>query len=137
MSRGENGSTGVRLDRWLWAARIYKTRAIAKQSVEGGKVHSGGNRLKPGREVSVGMELTVRQGWDERTLRVTGLSETRRGASEAALLYHETAESIAKREQIGEQRRLHALLDQPVARPDKKDRRLRQRLKHQREPGEH
>jgi len=136
MSRNEAGSDGVRLDRWLWAARLYKTRAIAKQAVEGGKVHSGGDRLKPGREISVGMQLTVRQGWDERTLLVTGLSETRRGASEAALLYQETAESIAKREKIGEQRRLHALLDQPIARPDKKDRRLRQQLKHQREPGE-
>lgn len=133
MSRNEGGSSGVRLDRWLWAARIYKTRAIAKQSVEGGKVHSGGNRLKPGREVTVGMQLTVRQGWDERTLLVTGLSETRRGAGEAALLYQETPESIAKREQIGEQRRLHALLDQPLAKPDKKDRRLRQQLKHQRD----
>ena len=99
-------------------------------------MHSGGDRLKPGREVTLGMLLTVRQGWDERTLLVTGLSETRRGASEAALLYEETAESVAKREQLGEQRRLHALLEQPIAKPDRKDRRLRQQMKHQREFGD-
>lgn len=134
MSRNEPaGNAGVRLDKWLWAARIYKTRAIAKQAIEGGKVHSGGDRLKPGREITVGMLLTVRQGWDERTLLVTALSEIRRGASEAALLYEETAESITRREQLGEQRRLHALLETPIARPDKKDRRLRQQMKHQHE----
>ncbi len=123
----------VRLDKWLWAARLYKTRALAKQAVESGKVHSGGQRLKPGREVSLGMTLTVRQGWDDRTIVVTGLSEQRRGAPEAARMYEETRESIAKRESLGEQRRLHALLDQPMARPDKKDRRLRQQMKHQTE----
>jgi ribosome-associated heat shock protein Hsp15 len=120
---------GVRLDKWLWAARLFKTRALAKQAVESGKVQAEGQRLKPGREMSIGMTLTVRQGWDERTLVVTGLSEQRRGAPEAALLYQETAASIARRESQGEQRRLHALLLQPVARPDKKDRRARQALK--------
>ncbi|MCB1648998.1 MAG: heat-shock protein [Pseudomonadales bacterium] len=133
MSREQHKDKPVRLDKWLWAARLYKTRAIAKQAVESGKVHSDGQRLKPGREVNEGMELTVRQGWDERTLLVTGLSEQRRGASEAALLYQETGESIARREQLGEQRRLHALLQQPLGRPDKKDRRLRQQLKQQTE----
>jgi len=129
MSKETAASQGVRLDKWLWAARIYKTRAIAKQAIESGKVHSNGDRLKPSREVTSGMLLTVRQGWDERTLLITGLSETRRGAPEAALLYQETAESIAKREQLGEQRRLHAVLETPIARPDKKDRRLRQQMK--------
>ncbi len=120
---------GVRLDKWLWAARLFKTRALAKQAVESGKVQAEGQRLKPGREMSTGMTLTVRQGWDERTLVVTGLSEQRRGAPEAAQLYQETAESIARRENQGEQRRLHALLLQPLAKPDKKDRRARQALK--------
>lgn len=120
---------GVRLDKWLWAARLFKTRAIAKQAVESGKVQAEGQRLKPGREMSVGMLLTVRLGWDERILLVTGLSEQRRGAPEAALLYRETEESVAKRQQVGEQRRLHALLEQPMAKPDKKDRRLRQALR--------
>jgi ribosome-associated heat shock protein Hsp15 len=130
MSDAEEQDTGgVRLDKWLWAARLFKTRAIAKQAVESGKVHVEGQRLKPGREMSVGMLLTVRLGWDERILLVTGLSEQRRGAPEAALLYRETEESVAKRQQVGEQRRLHALLEQPMTKPDKKDRRLRQALR--------
>jgi ribosome-associated heat shock protein Hsp15 len=108
---------------------LFKTRAIAKQAVESGKVHVESQRLKPGREMSVGMLLTVRLGWDERILLVTGLSEQRRGAPEAALLYRETEESVAKRQQVGEQRRLHALLEQPMTKPDKKDRRLRQALR--------
>ena len=73
MSREQHKDKPVRLDKWLWAARLYKTRAIAKQAVESGKVHSDGQRLKPGREVNEGMELTVRQGWDERIFLVTGL----------------------------------------------------------------
>jgi ribosome-associated heat shock protein Hsp15 len=125
----EQSTDGVRLDKWLWAARLFKTRAIAKQAVESGKVHVEGQRLKPGREMSVGMLLTVRVGWDERILLVTGLSEQRRGAPEAALLYRETEESVARRQQVGEQRRLHALLEQPMTKPDKKDRRLRQALR--------
>ena len=130
MSDAEEQDTGgVRLDKWLWAARLFKTRAIAKQAVESGKVHVEGQRLKPGREMSVGMLLTVRLGWDERILLVTGLSEQRRGAPEAALLYRETEESVTKRQQVGEQRRLHALLEQPMTKPDKKDRRLRQALR--------
>ena len=128
-TKDDSDDSGVRLDKWLWAARLFKTRALAKQAVESGKVQCEGQRLKPGREMSIRMTLTVRQGWDERTLVVTGLSEQRRGAPEAALLYQETPDSIARRESQGEQRRLHALLLQPMARPDKKDRRARQALK--------
>ncbi len=128
-TKDDSDDSGVRLDKWLWAARLFKTRALAKQAVESGKVQTEGQRLKPGREMSIGMTLTVRQGWDERTLVVTGLSEQRRGAPEATLLYQENAESIARRENQGEQRRLHALLLQPMAKPDKKDRRARQALK--------
>tara|TARA_R110002167_G_C12702920_1_gene653885 strand:- start:6401 stop:6805 length:405 start_codon:yes stop_codon:yes gene_type:complete len=120
----------IRLDKWLWAARLFKTRSIAKQAVETGKVQSAGSKLKPGRDVSVGMELDVRQGWDTRTIVVKGLSEHRRGAPEAALLYEETQQSIDKRTQLAEQRRLHAQLEQPIAKPDKKDRRLRTAMKH-------
>jgi len=123
-------STVIRLDKWLWAARLFKTRAIAKQAVETGKVQSAGNKLKPGRDVNLGMQLEVRQGWDERTIVVKGLSEHRRGAPEAALLYEETTESIEKRTQLAEQRRMHAQLQQPIAKPDKKDRRLRTQMKH-------
>lgn len=134
MSEPKEGKTAtVRLDKWLWAARLFKTRGIAKQAVESGKVQCGDDRAKPGKEVCVGMILTVRQGWDDRTLVINGVSEHRRGAPEAALLYDETTESIQKRQQASEQRRLHAVLQQPIAKPDKKDRRLRQQLKHQTE----
>ncbi|MES3007249.1 MAG: S4 domain-containing protein [Pseudomonadota bacterium] len=132
MKKDDESTSGVRLDKWLWAARLFKTRAIAKDAVESGKVQCEGQKLKPGRLVSTGLLLTVRQGWDEKTLLVTGLSEQRRGAQEASLLYSETPESIEKRQQVGEHRRLHALLLlQPMAKPDKKDRRLRQQLKQQ------
>jgi ribosome-associated heat shock protein Hsp15 len=126
----DTSSSVVRLDKWLWAARLFKTRALAKQAVETGKVQCAGNKLKPGRDVSAGLELEVRQGWDARTIVVKGLTEHRRGAPEAALLYEETAESIEKRTQLAEQRRLHAQLQQPDAKPDKKDRRLRTQMKH-------
>lgn len=130
MSKDTDTSDDIRLDKWLWAARLFKTRALAKQAVESGKVQLAGNKLKPGRDVNVGMELEVRQGWDERTIIVTGLSEHRGGAAQAALLYEETAQSIEKRTKLAEQRRMHAQLQQPVAKPDKKDRRLRQQMKH-------
>ena len=132
MKKDTESATGVRLDKWLWVARLFKTRALAKDAVESGKVQCEGQKLKPGRLVSTGLLLTVRQGWDEKILLVTGVSEQRRGAQEAALLYAETPESVEKRQQVGEQRRLHALLLlQPMAKPDKKDRRLRQQLKQQ------
>ena len=120
----------VRLDKWLWAARLFKTRALAKQAIEGGKISSENQKVKPGREIGVGTVLTVRQGWDDRTLVVRGLSEQRRGAPEAQLLYEETAESISRREAASEQRRMQAVLEQPQAKPNKKDRRLRQGMKH-------
>lgn len=119
----------VRLDKWLWAARIYKTRTIAKQAIEGGKVQVSGQRAKAGKEITVGTVLTVRQGYDERVITVLGLSEQRRGAPEARLLYEESEESIRKREALAEQRKLQAdhLLAQ--TRPNKKERRLRQAMK--------
>ena len=120
----------VRLDKWLWAARLFKTRSLAKQAIEGGKVSSDNQKVKPGKEIGVGAILVVRQGWDEKTLLVKALSEQRRGAAEAQLLYEETPESIAQREKLAEQRRFQAVLHQPQSKPDKKDRRLRQSMKH-------
>ncbi len=120
----------VRLDKWLWAARLFKTRSLAKQAIEGGKINSDAQKVKPGKEIGVGTILTVRLGWDEKTLIVKGLSEVRRGAPEAQLLYEETPESIARREKLVEQRKFHAVLEQPQAKPNKKDRRLRQGMKH-------
>ncbi len=71
----------VRLDKWLWAARFFKTRAIAKQMIEGGKVHYDGQRAKCSKVVELGATLKVRQGWDERVVVVKALSEQRRGAA--------------------------------------------------------
>lgn len=121
--------TRVRLDKWLWAARLYKTRAIAKQAIEGGKVQIDGQRPKPGKEITTGTVMTVRQGRDEKTLTVLGLSEQRRGAPEAQQLYQESAESISKREALAEQRKLQADSLFAHERPNKKDRRLRQAMK--------
>lgn len=88
----------VRIDKWLWAARFFKTRNLAKQAIEGGKIHCDGQRIKASKEIHVGLYLTIRQGLDEKTVLVTALSEQRRGAPEAALLYQETEESQRIRE---------------------------------------
>ncbi|TVZ37242.1 ribosome-associated heat shock protein Hsp15 [Alteromonadaceae bacterium 2753L.S.0a.02] len=95
----------VRIDKWLWAARFFKTRSLAKQAVDGGKVHLNGQRLKPSKDIEVGMELSIRQGWDEKVVLVTALSEQRRSAPEAALLYQETDSSIKARALKAEQRK--------------------------------
>lgn len=86
----EKSSEEVRLDKWLWAARFYKTRAIAREMIEGGKVHYNGQRSKPGKVVELNAELTLRQGNDERTVVVADISAQRRPASEAQQLYRET-----------------------------------------------
>ena len=120
----------TRLDKWLWAARFFKTRAKAKQAIEGGKVHLNGVRGKPSKEMRVGDELKIRQGWDERTVLVTALSQQRRGAEEAALLYTETAQSIQQREEAAAKRKsLSGLQHHPDTRPSKKERRLLHRFK--------
>jgi ribosome-associated heat shock protein Hsp15 len=111
---------GVRLDKWLWAARFYKTRSLATDAVLGGHVHVGDVRVKPSREVRLGETLEITQGPRRRTVVVTGLSDKRGPASVAQTLYEETAESIAR----GEQRRLERQAEpQPVGRPTKVDRR--------------
>ncbi len=118
----------LRLDKWLWAARFYKTRSLAKQAIEGGKVQCDGTRAKPSKEIEVGVEVRLRQGLDERSVVVTALSEQRRGAPEAQLLYTETAESIKQRETLSEQRKSqpHLLTN---TKPNKRDRRLIHRFK--------
>ena len=113
----------VRLDKWLWAARFYKTRALAKAAIEGGKVHCRGERCKPGKEPRVGDELLIRNGFDERTVVIQVLSVVRRGAPEAQALYAETAESIERREKAAAQRKAGALGMQTDGRPSKKQRR--------------
>ena len=113
----------VRLDKWLWAARFYKTRTIARNMIDGGKVHYNGSRSKPSKMVELGAEIRLRQGFDEKVVIVEKISEQRKGAPEAQLLYRETEDSIAKREQKGLERKLHAHNPSPERRPDKKQRR--------------
>lgn len=120
----------VRLDKWLWAARFFKTRSLAKQAIEGGKVWYEGARVKVSKDVQVGATLTIRQGFDEKTVLVRALSEQRRGAPEAMLLYQETPQSIAAREQQATERRMQQ--DGGIAaagKPGKRDRRLIHRFK--------
>ncbi|ATR85241.1 MULTISPECIES: RNA-binding S4 domain-containing protein [Pseudomonas] len=113
----------VRLDKWLWAARFYKTRALAKAAIESGKVHCRGERCKPGKEPRIGDEFVLRTGFDERTVVVKALSVVRRGAPEAQALYEETAQSIARREQAAALRKAGALGVTTDGRPTKKQRR--------------
>ncbi|EGR2468213.1 ribosome-associated heat shock protein Hsp15 [Vibrio cholerae] len=110
----------VRLDKWLWAARFYKTRSLARNMVEGGKVHYNGQRAKPSKLVEIGAQITLRQGHDEKTVIIEKISDQRRGAPEAQQLYRETAESITKRERNDMMRQLNP---SPDRRPDKKQRR--------------
>ncbi|QIR07166.1 ribosome-associated heat shock protein Hsp15 [Salinivibrio costicola] len=115
--------TAVRLDKWLWAARFYKTRSIARNMIDGGKVHYNGQRAKPSKMVEVGAEIRLRQGHEEKTITVLELSEQRQGAPIAQTLYQETQDSIKQREHNTEMRRLHAHNPRPESRPDKKQRR--------------
>lgn len=112
----------MRVDKWLWAARFFKTRSIAKAAIEGGKVHHNNERVKVSREIRVGMELTIQQGFDKKTVVIKALSAVRGGAPVAQQLYDETEVSIARRELISTQRKLHNLA-RPDHRPSKKDRR--------------
>jgi ribosome-associated heat shock protein Hsp15 len=113
----------VRLDKWLWAARFFKTRAVAKAAIESGKVHWRGERCKPGKEPRIGDEYQIRAGFDERTVVVQALSAVRRGAPEAQALYAETADSIAKRENAAAMRKAGSLGISTDGRPTKKQRR--------------
>ena len=113
----------IRLDKWLWAARFFKTRSLAKDAIEGGKVQQRGERCKPSKVPKIGDEFSIRCGFDERTVVIKALSGVRRGAPEAQLLYEETADSRAKREAATELRKAGALGIQTEGRPTKKQRR--------------
>ena len=113
----------VRIDKWLWAARFYKTRSLAKSAIEGGKVHIDGQKSKPSRTLEIGVMLTLRQGEDVKTIEVIALSEHRRGAPEAQLLYSETEQSIELREKKSSERAaFHGSMPASI-RPNKKQRR--------------
>jgi ribosome-associated heat shock protein Hsp15 len=117
----------VRIDKWLWAARFFKTRSTATDAVAGGHVHVGGARVKPSRELRVGETVEVVQGRARRTVIVTRLADRRGPAAAAAALYEETAESVEAREQL----RLERQLTQPIfgARPTKLERRRLEALR--------
>ena len=113
----------VRIDKWLWAARFFKTRSLAKSAIEGGKVQIDGQKSKPSRTLEVGVMLTLRQGEDVKTIEVIALSEQRRGAPEARLLYLETEQSIELREKKSSERAAFIGSMPASIRPNKKQRR--------------
>lgn len=114
----------IRIDKWLWAARFYKTRALASSAVNGGKVHLNGQRIKSARAVKVGDCYEIHRGYDRLEIVVEQLASRRGPASIAQTLYTETAKSIARREKEAEQRKL-SQLQRPILdhRPSKKERR--------------
>ncbi len=113
----------VRLDQWLWAARFYKTRMLAKKAVLSGKVRLNGEPCKPAALVHVGDVLTIRQGFAEKTVAVKALSLKRSGAPDATLLYQESEASKEKREQAALLRKLAGTNPASKGRPTKRDRR--------------
>lgn len=121
-------NTEIRLDKWLWPARFFKTRALAAEAVTGGKVNINGARTKPSRAIRPGDELTIRRGSYEWTVIVKGSSRLRGPASQAQQLYEETEESKRKREAAAAQLKLErpTEFDSP-GRPSKKDRRAMER----------
>ena len=122
----------VRLDRWLWAARFFKTRGLAQAAVRGGHVHVEGERAKPARALRIGQRVSIQKGEEVFHVYVTGLAERRASAAIAQTLYDETEASLAAREQAREARRLRRLRGLEPAegsRPDRRDRRARQQLR--------
>ncbi|ATC96080.1 ribosome-associated heat shock protein Hsp15 [Pseudoalteromonas tunicata] len=114
----------LRLDKWLWAARFYKTRALAREVILGGKVQYNGQRCKPSKIVEVGAIIKLTQGHDEKIITVMQLSANRLKAELAQLLYQESDQSIKKREENHQARKLNAFFSpSPDRKPDKKQRR--------------
>lgn len=119
----------VRIDKWLWAARFFKTRSLAKTAIDGGKIHVDGARIKPSKDILVGMVIRITQGFVHKEVTVTALSDQRRGAPEAALLYQETEQSIARREREAAERKAAGGHQHFDGRPNKKQRRQIHRFK--------
>jgi len=121
----------LRIDKWLWAARFYKTRSLACDEIDKGRVQVNGLVVKPAREVKAGDSVVLRQGPTHRTVTVLGVSDKRGSAPVAALLFQETAESILLRQQAAEQRRLapEPALTLTQGRPTKRDRRDADKLR--------
>ena len=126
---GAGAGTGIRLDKWLWAARFFKTRQLAVDAINGGKVQVNGQRTKPGKTVQPGSRLIIHKGSLEWDLVVKGISRQRRPASEAVLLYEETEESRLRRQDLVRARREGGAPVQEVkGRPSKRDRRMIERF---------
>ncbi|WP_457807685.1 RNA-binding S4 domain-containing protein [Kushneria sp. EE4] len=116
-------SEQVRLDKWLWAARFFKTRGLAQKAIDGGKVHYNGARTKVSKIVETGALLTLPQGWDRIEVEIIDVSDKRRGTSEAQALYRETQASVERRTREAEIRRMDKSMQPPKGRPDRRDRR--------------
>jgi ribosome-associated heat shock protein Hsp15 len=128
------GKESVRLDKWLWAARFFKTRPLAQKAIEGGKVRAEGARAKPGKQVQVGQKLEIRAGQDVYRIEIRTLSSKRGPAPMARRLYEEGEESIRERELAGEARRLAAKSEpKPAGRPNSYQRRILKRFKEKNE----
>ena len=119
----------LRIDKWLWAARFYKTRSLATDEIDKGRVCVNDAEVKPAKEVKLGDIVTLRQGPVTRRLAVRGISDKRGGAPQAQLMYEETEASLKQREQLSEQRRLEPAASLEHGRPTKRDRRSIDKVK--------
>lgn len=126
-----NTDNKARIDKWLWAARFFKTRSLAKNAIEGGKVQLAGQRVKVSREIAVGDVLHIRKGWDEYDIVVRAISVQRRAAPIAQTLYEETEASMSRRARAAEARKAAGALARPTQKPGKHERKALERLRKQ------
>lgn len=128
--KNNSAPTTVRVDKWLWAARFFKTRQMATEAVAGGHVHLNGDRVKAGRKIAAGDQLSITKAGMTWKLEVAAVLEKRVSAKLAQSLYVETPESLAEREKTLEQRRLNIVPPAPRGKPDKRQRRKLSAVKH-------
>jgi ribosome-associated heat shock protein Hsp15 len=125
----QDSAHGIRIDKWLWAARFFKSRSLANEAIELGRVHMNGDRVKPARLVKIGDKVRIQRGSQRLEVFVRFLSDVRRSAPLAQLLYDETIESLAARQQDAERRRLYSEPARGMAgRPTKRNRRAIERF---------